>query len=384
MTDVRVFFRFLALIVAIGSPVSEVLAQSSAPAADTYTPHTFGKSFVQQAIDAYNKKDFAAAGALMERAAEADPTNPDIWYNLACFQARAGNRERALEGFERAVDAGLRDSRWPPQDEDLATLRAEPRFTAAVARIDAKIKAGGPKDYIRRIAPMLSQGSYIVMLPPDYGSSKRDYPLVVILHGNGSTELGHGRLADSMGRDGVIYVAVRAPYPAFDIARNVRGEAFTAWLPDRIEGQDTDDIARHDYATWIVDVIKAARTEFRVAKDQTYIYGHSQGGHFAVLTALTHPGEIRGFLAEAGSAVPEHWYTAERLAGIKQRKITAAFVHGLGDMTVAPKASEEAAARLRGAGIAVKLDMVEGTHSGGPAIRAVEKQWLSDVVKSSK
>lgn len=368
------------LMTAAVSPVSTAWAQS----ADSYKPHTFGKSFVQQAIDAYNKKDFAAAAALIDRAAEADPSNPDIWYNLACFHARAGHRDRALEGFERAVDSGWLDSRWPPQDEDLASLRAEPRFTAAVARIDANATARGPKDYVRRIAPMRSEGSYIVMLPPDYASSKRDYPLVIILHGNGSSELGHGKLADSFGRDGVIYVAVRAPYPSFDVARNARVPAFTAYLPDRIEGMETDDVARGDYTTWIVDVIKAARAEFRVAKDQTYIYGHSQGGHFAVLTALTHPGEIRGFLAEAGSEVPERWYTAERLAGMKQRKITAAFVHGLGDVQVPTKASEQAAARLRGAGLEVKLDVVEGTHSGGTAIRTVEKQWLADVVKRAK
>ena len=70
--------------------------------------------------------------------------------------------------------------------------------------------------------------------PPDYDSSNRRYPIFVILHGNGSNETSRGQLADDFGREGVIYVAVRAPYPSGGSAG--RGQpGYTAWPPETFD-----------------------------------------------------------------------------------------------------------------------------------------------------
>jgi adenylate cyclase len=58
----------------------------------------------------------------------------DTLYNCACFHALAGEKERALELLERAVDTGLGFRDWFEHDSELDNLRGEPRFQALLAR----------------------------------------------------------------------------------------------------------------------------------------------------------------------------------------------------------------------------------------------------------
>ncbi|MCD4848357.1 MAG: hypothetical protein K8R76_09210 [Candidatus Aegiribacteria sp.] len=51
-----------------------------------------------------------------------------VKYNLACFEALEGNIEEAFTWLQGAVDAGFGDPAWIEQDEDLTSLRDDPRF----------------------------------------------------------------------------------------------------------------------------------------------------------------------------------------------------------------------------------------------------------------
>ena len=53
---------------------------------------------------------------------------PAIHYHLACVEALAGNRERALDELGAAVAGGERFARWAQGDEDFASIRDDPRF----------------------------------------------------------------------------------------------------------------------------------------------------------------------------------------------------------------------------------------------------------------
>ncbi len=53
---------------------------------------------------------------------------PAMHYHLACVEALAGNRERALDELQIAVAAGERFARWAQTDEDFASIRDDPRF----------------------------------------------------------------------------------------------------------------------------------------------------------------------------------------------------------------------------------------------------------------
>jgi non-specific serine/threonine protein kinase/serine/threonine-protein kinase len=57
----------------------------------------------------------------------------DAWYNFACSAALAGRREEALKYLGQAVDHGSPNADMAT-DNDLKSLRGDPRFEALVAR----------------------------------------------------------------------------------------------------------------------------------------------------------------------------------------------------------------------------------------------------------
>jgi quercetin dioxygenase-like cupin family protein len=63
--------------------------------------------------------------------------HPDAWqgyYNAACLEARVGDRERALDYFQRAVELEPEKAReFARTDSDFDSIRDEPRFSALVA-----------------------------------------------------------------------------------------------------------------------------------------------------------------------------------------------------------------------------------------------------------
>jgi Flp pilus assembly protein TadD len=72
-----------------------------------------------------------------ERLVRLAPADPTAHYNLACSLALLSRAEAALDALERAVALGYRDARHLLDDEDLASLRATPRFHALVASLRA-------------------------------------------------------------------------------------------------------------------------------------------------------------------------------------------------------------------------------------------------------
>jgi tetratricopeptide (TPR) repeat protein len=67
--------------------------------------------------------------------------NPGAWqgpFNLACIEARLGNREAALEQLERAAQLDREAvAKYAPSDEDFASIRDDPRFLAITGQSDA-------------------------------------------------------------------------------------------------------------------------------------------------------------------------------------------------------------------------------------------------------
>jgi tetratricopeptide (TPR) repeat protein len=79
----------------------------------------------------YNAKDYAAAIPAYEKAAELGAPIMGAYYslyNVACCQALLGEKEAALATLERAMDLGFPDLGQPAADEDLVSLRGDPRF----------------------------------------------------------------------------------------------------------------------------------------------------------------------------------------------------------------------------------------------------------------
>ncbi|MGH9935663.1 MAG: TPR end-of-group domain-containing protein, partial [Blastocatellia bacterium] len=60
---------------------------------------------------------------------------PEVAYNVACAEARAGHADEALAWIERAVDAGFRDVDALVSDSDFEILRSRPEFEAICGRL---------------------------------------------------------------------------------------------------------------------------------------------------------------------------------------------------------------------------------------------------------
>ena len=71
--------------------------------------------------------DWEAARRLLEEAL-AEHDFPVLHYQLACVEAQAGNPDRALDELNVAVAAAERFREHAATDEDLASIRGDPRF----------------------------------------------------------------------------------------------------------------------------------------------------------------------------------------------------------------------------------------------------------------
>lgn len=65
------------------------------------------------------------------------PDDPTVRYNLACSQALLGLHDAALGTLEVAMELGYGDIDFLEKDDDLASLRGDPRFEALLRRYRA-------------------------------------------------------------------------------------------------------------------------------------------------------------------------------------------------------------------------------------------------------
>ena len=86
--------------------------------------------YIFPSLPARNAEDWDTARAVLEDAI-AENDHPSIHYHLACVEARAGNRDRAIAEVVHAVERRPR-LRAPAQtEEDFASIRDDPRFPGA-------------------------------------------------------------------------------------------------------------------------------------------------------------------------------------------------------------------------------------------------------------
>lgn len=72
--------------------------------------------------------DYAKARAIIEEGLRAKPEDPALLYNLACAEALDGARDEALEHLRAAVILRPELRASAREDDDLAAIRADPRF----------------------------------------------------------------------------------------------------------------------------------------------------------------------------------------------------------------------------------------------------------------
>ncbi|HEX2732922.1 MAG TPA: dienelactone hydrolase family protein [Polyangiaceae bacterium] len=202
-------------------------------------------------------------------------------------------------------------------------------------------------------------GFYAVVTPPGYDAPEnknKRYPVVVLLHGDGSDEVRESKLAGDLGRDGVIYVLPRAPYPHSSAADHSdvtastsesKAAGWSAWPGYPHEWGDyqsatfpTEEIKKLQipnlYTDWIAETIKDARKRYRASAERVVVVGEGQGAAFAHLFAARHPLMVKAYYAHGG-------YYDEAIDGrlgrgyasaLKDNKIKILLTHNEGDPVI--------------------------------------------------
>jgi len=79
------------------------------------------------------KSDPEAARKLLEEGREAWPESPSIFYEIGCWEAEHGEKEKALDWLRRALEKEPKIVEWMREDDDLAPLRGDPQFKALIS-----------------------------------------------------------------------------------------------------------------------------------------------------------------------------------------------------------------------------------------------------------
>jgi hypothetical protein len=80
-------------------------------------------------------------------------------YQQAALHIMRGDRQAALDAFDRGIDAGMREPLFPRRDPLLAPLATEPRFIAAMERVDRDVAAMRQRVDLREIEAWIGSGS---------------------------------------------------------------------------------------------------------------------------------------------------------------------------------------------------------------------------------
>lgn len=83
-----------------------------------------------EAFAAYGAGDYETALAKQLVVVEKRPDDPVAHFNAGCFSARAGQADEAIEHLQRAIAINERIKELIRTDEDLDSIREDPRFAA--------------------------------------------------------------------------------------------------------------------------------------------------------------------------------------------------------------------------------------------------------------
>jgi serine/threonine protein kinase/Tfp pilus assembly protein PilF len=87
-----------------------------------------GRAYMFYATDLAQAGRTEEAKANAEKALELSPGDPLMLYNGACFYARMGETQLALESLKGAVDSGFENYEWIKRDADLESIRSEAAY----------------------------------------------------------------------------------------------------------------------------------------------------------------------------------------------------------------------------------------------------------------
>ena len=167
-------------------------------------------------------------------------------------------------------------------------------------------------------------GLKYLVLEPDGYEEGREYPVVILMHGYGSSMSDLAALCPIIDRKGYLYVCPNAPI-RIDVGPGMEGYS---WMPLGDEGWLTDDVGAEEKLDEMFEEIK---DRYKVGSRRVILGGFSQGGMMSYWWGLRNH-DLFGGLIALSSRVPDPGSLKERLPSKHDQSIFVA--HGTEDTMI--------------------------------------------------
>jgi phospholipase/carboxylesterase len=204
----------------------------------------------------------------------------------------------------------------------------------------------------------------IVTLPADYSPNKA-YPLVIGLHGYGSSA---GRFSSNwfaFDNPQFIYACPNAPYPVPGFADQYGWFLLNTGIPEAEEHSRRYAV---DYAAAVIAALKA---KYNVS--QVFVLGFSQGGMLAYQLGVENAGQIAG-IACLAAPLEGSWISGKTLMGAAGLPVLVA--GGKDDQDVPLKEVQKARDALSAHSLQVEYFEYEGGHTFDAGVLKRVQEWI--------
>jgi phospholipase/carboxylesterase len=184
-------------------------------------------------------------------------------------------------------------------------------------------------------------------LPRGY-ESNYPYPLLVFLHGHGSTEEKILDYAPRLSRQNYVCVAPRGP---LTLAPKADGRMTYSWGPE-----DQDDPVVEDY---VIRAIQQTRRDYHIHSERIYLVGFREGAALAYRLALLYPEKFAGVISLNGS-MPRRGCPLMRLPDVRQLRVLIG--HGIANPIVPLTLAKQDHRLFYNAGLPVRMHTYTTTH----------------------
>jgi predicted esterase len=200
----------------------------------------------------------AKAEPLYRQAEQMDPTWSYPSYQAACNYALSEQLEKAEKQLDKAFQRGFDDFAMMVADNDLENIRTRPRFNELLQQ--ARVR------YVKGAQARVGQP---IAVRPAGQRPARGWPLMLLLHGYGDTNLSYLDHAELWADLGFLSVAVPGSLPS--------GNGFI-WSLDSTAQTHSD----------LEAIVKSPLLAKEIDPQRVYMLGFSQGAQHAMLVMADH------------------------------------------------------------------------------------------------
>jgi phospholipase/carboxylesterase len=337
----------------------------------TYDPlpqlqsNTVGYSAAAQKY--YNEGKFELAAKYYLAYLADYPDDATAWYNLSCCYGLLGSAKEAAQYLKISYKKGFTDLQHISRDKDFDKVKDAKTFTLALDSLkiwnDKEAFYKGKMNYFKseQYVP------YWIQLPKDF-DAKKEYTLLIGLHGFGDKAQNFSSLWSTLSTGNVIYVVPEAPF----FLQEGRDAGFS-WMPFVEMSDKKVETSYAMLSEYLVELTQSLEKKYNIK--QTWLLGFSQGAYYGYLLTLGNSKVFDGAVLCGGGLMAEK-VTSKQYKAAKARKTQFIISHGKNDQVVPFSEAQKAYDTLQGKGLKVTLLDFEGGHQ---VSEAALRDWLDRV-----